>query len=105
METKDYYLNTKTTLERKIGYISAIRAGIEWNYANERIQLPQLNLQYPSVQYRLATFVDSDWGISKTLALKLGLRSEYTSLTASWTYAPRAAVGYRVDRIMILMKG
>ncbi|WP_026315425.1 carboxypeptidase-like regulatory domain-containing protein [Riemerella columbina] len=105
LETKDYYLNTKTTLERKIGYISAIRAGIEWNYANERIQLPQLNLQYPSVQYRLATFVDSDWGISKTLALKLGLRSEYTSLTASWTYAPRAAVGYRVDRIMILMKG
>ncbi len=88
------YFNFKTVLERKIGKISAARAGIELNYANEKTAFGSFGGTYNDLISSL--FAETDLGFSNHLSAKIGLRAEHSSFLEESNLAPRFALAYRI---------
>ena len=92
------YLNFKSILEKKIGIISAVRGGIETNFANEKF-----DSQYFSGNYKdflTSVFAETDLGFSNHFSAKIGARVENSSVLRKWNFAPRLALAYRFDKTL-----
>lgn len=90
------YLNFKTVLERKIGVISAARAGIELNYTNEKTTFSNFGGTYNDLISSL--FAETDLGFSNNFSAKIGLRAEHSSFLSKNNIAPRFALAYRIAK-------
>ena len=91
------YFNAKGILERKINRISAVRGGIEFNEAREKIALELPSIPFQFNNQITAVFTETEVGFSNHLSAKLGLRSEYSSAITQWNLSPRLAMAYRIS--------
>lgn len=89
----------KPVIERRLGALSAIRAGAEFistrnrnDFSNQSIQ----NLRLNANENYLSGFAESDIYITNDLAAKAGLRWERSSLINSSNIAPRLSLAYRL---------
>lgn len=98
IEIKGNYFNAKTTLERKINKISAIRGGIELNATKENTAITQAADRLQFKDEITSLFAETDLGFSNNFSAKLGLRSEYSSVINKWNFAPRFAMAYRISK-------
>lgn len=99
--SKGSYLNLKSVLEKKLKGLSAIRFGTEYNYANDKIAYKAYNgQQYPDTikGHINAFFAEADVYATNQLALKGGLRMEYSSLLDRTNIAPRFSIAYKLDK-------
>lgn len=92
-DTKGNYFNLKTVLERKLGKISAVRGGMEFNNSHDTNNFGQNHSDLIS-----SFFAETDLGFSNNFSAKLGLRAENSSYLHQTNFAPRFALGYRFTK-------
>ena len=95
------YFNGKVVLEKKLKGLSAFRLGTEYNYSNDKATYTAYdNQQYPSAleQHINAFFAEGDVYATNDLALKGGVRVEYSSLLDKTNVAPRVSVAYKLAK-------
>lgn len=98
LDNKDYYINGRWVVEKKLGGLSAIRFGNEYNYSNEYIQYSQYNnLEIDSrlKENLLASYAESDIYLLPKLALRAGIRAEHSDFLSLWNIAPRVSFAYQ----------
>jgi len=98
LTNNENYVNARWTLEKNLGGLSAIRFGNEYLYSNEQANYSSQNeIQNNSriIESLLATYLESDIYLNTKLALRTGLRSEYSHLFRRWNFAPRISLAYQ----------
>ena len=98
IEIDGNYLNTKGTIERKIGKISAVRGGVEFNQTNETTTVKVAPQPYKFNDQIASVFAETALGFSNDFTATVGLRAEHSSAIAEWNLAPRAALAYRLSK-------
>ena len=90
-EIEDYLTQSRLSVNRKIGS-TTLRIGNETQLATKKYSETnkRLNNNY------LAFFSEADFKINNKLALRLGLRSEYSSIIDKWNLMPRTSLSYRI---------
>ena len=95
VDTKGNYFNLKTVLEKKLKGLSAVRFGTEYNYSNDKSVYTAYNDQkYPDTLngHINAVFAEADVYATNALAVKGGVRFEYSSLLDKTNIAPPFSV-------------
>lgn len=90
------YINFKAVVDRKINKISALRGGFELNYAQETLNVGEVNKNYRDLIS--SAFMETDLGFSNHLSAKIGLRAENSSYLNKTNIAPRFALAYRLAK-------
>lgn len=90
------YINFKAVIDRKINKISALRGGVELNYANEKLNFGEINKNYRDLIS--SAFMETDLGFSNHLSAKIGVRAENSSYLNKTNIAPRFALAYRLAK-------
>lgn len=101
VDTKGNYFNSKLVLDKRLKGLSAIRFGGEYNYSNDKLWYTAYNGQrYPSqVKEQIAAaFAESDIYVTTSLAAKVGMRLEHSSLLKETNLAPRLSLAYKLDK-------
>lgn len=101
VDTKGNYFNLKTVLEKKLKGLSAVRFGTEYNYSNDKSVYTDYNDQkYPDTLngHINAVFAEADVYATNALAVKGGVRFEYSSLLDKTNIAPRFSVAYKLGK-------
>lgn len=101
IDTKGSYLNAKAVLEKKLKGLSAFRFGTEYNYGNDKLVYTSYNnQQFPDTLtgHINAFFAEADVYATNKLALKAGLRLEYSSLLEKTNLAPRFSFAYKISK-------
>ena len=101
IDTKGGYFNAKIVLEKKLKGLSAVRFGTEYNYGNDKSIYTAYNGQqyYDTLKGHInAVFGEADVYATNKLALKGGLRLEYSSLLDKINIAPRFSVAYKLGK-------
>jgi hypothetical protein len=101
VDTKGNYFNVKAVFEKKLKGLSAIRFGSEYNYSNDQLVYATYNGQkYPeSLQQQInSVFAEGDIYAANDLAVKAGLRFEYSSLLNIANIAPRISIAYKLGK-------
>ncbi|MEI2740428.1 MAG: hypothetical protein V9F01_16770 [Chitinophagaceae bacterium] len=83
VNTKGNYFNLKAVLEKKLKGLSAVRFGTEYNYSNDKSVYTAYDGQkYPDTLkgHINAVFAEADVYATNVLAVKGGVRFEYSSL-------------------------
>lgn len=95
------YFNAKLVLEKKLKGLSAIRFGTEYNTWNDKSNYKAYNGQeYPDTLkgHINAIFGEADVYATNKLALKGGIRFEYSSMLDKVNIAPRFSVAYKLGK-------
>lgn len=95
---KGQYANAKVIFEKRLGGLSAIRFGGEYNSSDEKMTYTQFDgTQYPqSIKENiLSGFAETDIYLTNNLAAKLGARTEHSQLLDQWDIAPRLSFAYK----------
>jgi len=98
---KGNYFNAKAVLEKKLKGLSAIRFGSEYNYTNDESEYTAYNGQkYPGTlkEYIKSFFAEADVYATNDLAIKGGLRMEYSSSLKKTNLAPRFSIAYKIGK-------
>lgn len=90
------YINFKAVVDRKINKISALRGGFELNYAQETLNVGEVNKNYRDLIS--SAFMETDLGFSNHLSAKIGVRAENSSYLNKTNIAPRFALAYRLAK-------
>lgn len=90
------YINFKAVVDRKINKISALRGGFELNYAQETLNVGEVNKNYRDLIS--SAFMETDLGFSNHLSAKIGVRAENSSYLNRTNIAPRFALAYRLAK-------
>lgn len=90
------YINFKAVVDRKINKISALRGGFELNYAQETLNVGEVNKNYRDLIS--SAFMETDLGFSNHLSAKIGIRAESSSYLNKTNIAPRFALAYRLAK-------
>ena len=90
------YINFKAVVDRKINKISALRGGFELNYAQETLNVGEVNKNYRDLIS--SAFMETDLGFSNHLSAKIGVRAEDSSYLNKTNIAPRFALAYRLAK-------
>lgn len=98
VEVKGNFLNGKAVIERKLGSISAVRGGLEYQGSHEETSIGTLQNSYLYKECITAAFAETDLGITRTAFLKLGARAEHSSYLEQWNLAPRATFSYKISQ-------
>ncbi len=99
--TKGDYFNAKLVLEKKLRGLSAFRFGAEHNYGNDRLQFTSYDgdVFRDSIRSHLtAGFAESDIYATNSLAMKLGLRFEHSTVVDRSNLAPRISLAYKIGK-------
>lgn len=99
LQARGRYFNAKLVLEKKLGGLSALRFGSEYNYGRDRAQFHDYlqRLYEDTVVSRLiSVFSESDIYVTNALAMKAGLRMEHSALLGKSNLAPRLSVAYKL---------
>jgi len=98
LDNSDHYLNGRWVLEKKLGGLSAIRFGNEYNYSNQHIRYLRYdnqNINSGLKENLFASYVESDVYLLRKLALRAGFRAEHSGLLSLWNAAPRVSFAYQ----------
>ncbi|MBS1735692.1 MAG: TonB-dependent receptor [Bacteroidetes bacterium] len=98
LERKGNYVNGKVVLEKKLFSISTVRFGNEYNMSDEKTEFIQSggsHIPFHLKENIEALFAETDLYITNDLALKVGVRSEHSSLLHKWNFAPRVSFAYK----------
>ncbi len=108
LEGKDFkldatgkYFNAKAVLEKRIKGLSSIRFGSEYNVSNDKpVYTAFDDSKYGEklAEHINAVFAEADVYATNDLAVKGGLRAEYSSLIEKINIAPRLSVAYKVGK-------
>ena len=101
VDTKGNYFNAKGVLEKKLKGLSAIRFGSEFNYTNDKSIYTSYNGQKFNdtiIGHTNAFFGETDVYATNALALKGGIRLEYSSLLDKVNVAPRFSIAYKIGK-------
>jgi len=86
----------KTMFDKKLGAISSIRFGGEYQYGYNTTKVN--DTLHKLVDNYSAAFVESDIYITNALAAKIGVRGEYTSAIQKANLAPRVSLAYKTGK-------
>ncbi|KIC94542.1 TonB-dependent receptor [Flavihumibacter solisilvae] len=87
----------KSVLERKLGALSAIRAGGEYLYFRDDLRFNDTIAKNTIVDDHFkAAFAEADIYLSNNLAAKLGTRLEHSSLLNRANIVPRVSLAYKL---------
>ena len=64
---------------------------------NEDYKQEDINASYGFTNYNTAAFAETDIIFSKSLAMKVGLRSDYYNLSNTFKWAPRTSIAYKTS--------
>lgn len=101
VDTRGDYFNAKLVLEKRLKGLSSIRFGSEYNYSKDRSMYTDNNGQQYSgnlKEHINSFFAETDIYITYKLAMKVGGRSEYSSLLNKTNIAPRVSVAYKLGK-------
>lgn len=83
----------KVVVSRSLGELSSLLVGTETQHYAYTNRYAQFNRAI-AYQY-VATFAEADWFLTNRLAMKAGLRYEYTSLNRQASVSPRFTLAYK----------
>ncbi len=95
---KAQYAQAKVILEKRLKGINTIRFGSDYFYSKEKIIYTLFDgTKFTDVvnDNLYAAFAETDFYITKDLALKAGSRLEHSEQIGKWNIAPRASVAYK----------
>lgn len=101
VDAKGRYFNVKGVLEKKLKGLSAFRFGTEYNYGKDQsVYTAYTGQSFPgNLEGHInAFFAEADVYATSKLALKAGLRSEYSSVIDKTNLAPRLSVAYKLGK-------
>lgn len=101
LDSKGQFANGRAVLEKKLGNLSALRFGSEYNFSKERLQYRLYDGSTPGgtlEQSTTAAFAETDVYLTNNLAAKTGIRFEYASLLSRSNIAPRLSLAYKVGQ-------
>ncbi len=99
--SKGNYFNAKIVFEKKLKGLSAFRVGTEYNNSNDKATYTAYDgQQYPSSlkMHINSIFAEGDVYATNDLAVKGGLRFEYSSLLDKTNIAPRFSIAYKLGK-------
>ena len=102
VNTKGNYFNAKGVLEKKLRGLSAFRFGSEFNYTNDKsiyTSYTGQNFYDTIIGHTNALFAETDLYATNSLALKGGIRLEYSSLLDKVNVAPRFSIAYKIGKV------
>jgi len=91
------FAQEKIVLRKQFSHNQALRFGAEYFYTNDDY-LFHNNSRNTSAKFndnRVAVFAEGDIYVTKSIAAKIGLRAEYSSLLNESALAPRLSLAYR----------
>jgi hypothetical protein len=96
--TKSYYAQARAVFEKKLKGLNMIRFGSDYFYSNEKSDYTL----YDSTTFKAtvkenlyAAFAETDFYLSKDIAVKLGSRLEHSQVLDNWNVAPRVSLAYK----------
>ncbi|MFN2439182.1 MAG: TonB-dependent receptor plug domain-containing protein, partial [Chitinophagaceae bacterium] len=99
--SKGNYFNAKGVLEKKLKALSAIRFGGEYNFSNDKPVFTSFDggkFRDTLKEHINSIFAEADVYATNDLAVKGGLRFEYSSLLDKTNIAPRFSVAYKLGK-------
>lgn len=96
--SKGFYGNGKIVLEKKLGGLSAIRFGSEYNYSDEKSTYTAYtgdDFKQHLRENLISAFAETDIYLTNELAAKIGGRAEHSDLLNKWNMAPRISLAYK----------
>lgn len=99
IDNNEKSLHAKVKLKKRFSSRFKLNFGVEQFTTNFSETFNEFDFSFNSgfLNYITAGFVETDIVFSKDLALKVGLRSDYSSIFKSMDIAPRAALAYKVS--------
>jgi len=97
--SKGKYFNAKIVLEKKLGGLTAVRGGGEFNYSNDRSIFTFYDgmLGKDTVKQKVFSgFAETDIYITNNIAAKIGTRTEHSALLYKWNVVPRISLAYKL---------
>lgn len=97
--TRGSYANAKIVLEKKLGGLTAIRTGGEYNYSNDRSHFTFYDGSKGKntvMENLVSFFAEADLYITNSIAAKFGGRLEHSALLDKWNVAPRISLAYKL---------
>jgi vitamin B12 transporter len=98
VKNRAQYIQGRLVFEKRLGGLNALRMGADQFYSNEK----QAYTMYDGNRFTTtikdnltAGFAETDFYISRDIAVKLGGRVEYSTLMNKWNMAPRASLAYK----------
>lgn len=94
------YVNGKLVIEKKLGGLSALRAGGEYNYSNDRSDFTfydGIKGRDTVKEHMISGFAETDIYITNNIAAKIGTRAEHSALLDKWNVAPRISLAYKLN--------
>ncbi|MEQ1677923.1 MAG: TonB-dependent receptor [Chitinophagaceae bacterium] len=101
LDLQGNYFNAKAVFEKKMKGLSAFRFGSEYNYTNDKsVYTDYNNNKYPGglKEHINSLFAEGDVYATNDLAVKGGVRFEYSSLLDETNIAPRLSVAYKLGK-------
>ena len=97
--THGNYANAKVVIEKRLGGLSALRFGSEYNYSNDKTDIIFYSgKSSESVKENIVSgFAETDIYITNDIAAKIGTRAEHSSLLNKWNIAPRLSLAYKLS--------
>jgi hypothetical protein len=95
-KTVQNFAQAKLVLEKKLGGFNAIRFGAE--YWNENVETTYMPYSKTLTDSYTAVFGEMDYHLTYRIAMKVGVRSEYSGIINKWDIAPRISAAYKLGR-------
>lgn len=95
---KGQYSNAKVVFEKKLGGLTALRFGSEYNHSDEKSSYSQYDGSKFNERIKenlFSTFIETDIYLTNDIAAKIGARSEHSTLINKWNLAPRVSLAYK----------
>lgn len=100
LDSRSHYINAKAVLEKRLVGLSTVRFGTEYNYTAEKPVYTLYNAEKIEATIKekiAAAFAETDIYLTNSLAAKVGVRGERSSLLQKWNAAPRVSLAYKLS--------
>ena len=94
------YAQARVVFDKKLSGINVLRFGADYFFSNEKTTYTLFNGNKYTDAVRddlYAAFAETDFYITRDLALKAGTRLEHSALLDRWNIAPRVSLAYKLN--------
>ncbi|RYZ00629.1 MAG: TonB-dependent receptor [Chitinophagaceae bacterium] len=101
LDTKGHYGNAKAVFDYKLGGLSALRFGSEYNFSRDASDYTLFTGQRIPVvvtEHLASLFAETDIYLTNALAARAGLRAERSSLLGKYNLAPRLSLAHKIGK-------
>lgn len=94
------YAQARVVFDKKLSGINVLRFGADYFFSNEKTTYTLFNGNKYTDAVRddlYAAFAETDFYITRDLALKAGTRLEHSALMDRWNIAPRVSLAYKLN--------